>query len=358
MSGSADIVVAGAGALGATVSLALARAGRRVIQCDPASLDARTSAIAAGMLAPAFETLFDETTEGRYDLLRAARDRWPELADSIGLPLDRSGALAVGSAQQTAEWTAKLDAVGAQAKAVDVAGASTMAPGLRDGFSGTFSPDDWRLDPIDALRRLQAEAQAVGAATRSATVRTWENGQVGLDDGDTVAAGLLVIATGAGRSLASIAPELRALAPIKGHILRARANVAQGRRVVRGDDVYLCPATDGWILGASMEAGRDDLIVDPRIVADLEARATRVFPGVSELDWRPSVGVRAETPDGLPLVGRAMTSNVVLAVGARRNGWLLAPLVAAIVADIVEGRAAGPEAQLFDPARLKISRRG
>jgi glycine oxidase len=62
--------------------------------------------------------------------------------------------------------------------------------------------------------------------------------------------------------------------------------------------------------------------------------------------------VRAATPDGLPLAGPSRSDpSIILAVGARRNGWLLAPLVAGMVLDAVEGRA-GPHAALFDPARF------
>jgi glycine oxidase len=46
---------------------------------------------------------------------------------------------------------------------------------------------------------------------------------------------------------------------------------------------------------------------------------------------RPAVGVRAATPDGLPLVGRSSTPGVWIAAGARRNGWLLAPLIAKVL---------------------------
>jgi glycine oxidase len=56
------------------------------------------------------------------------------------------------------------------------------------------------------------------------------------------------------------------------------------------------------------------------------------------------VGVRASTPDGLPLVGWSATPGVMLAVGARRNGWLLAPLVADLVAAYLKGDNPGPDA--------------
>jgi glycine oxidase len=63
--------------------------------------------------------------------------------------------------------------------------------------------------------------------------------------------------------------------------------------------------------------------------------------------------VRAATPDGLPMAGFSAADGAILAVGARRNGWLLAPLVAQVVAACVMGRDAGPYAARLDPARFR-----
>ncbi|MGH6958302.1 MAG: D-amino-acid oxidase, partial [Caulobacteraceae bacterium] len=62
--------------------------------------------------------------------------------------------------------------------------------------------------------------------------------------------------------------------------------------------------------------------------------------------------VRASTADGLPLVGESRASGVIVAAGARRNGWLLAPLVADVVLERIEGRKGSEAASLFDPARV------
>jgi len=63
-------------------------------------------------------------------------------------------------------------------------------------------------------------------------------------------------------------------------------------------------------------------------------------------------GVRAATPDGLPMVGRGRHHGVLLAVGARRNGWLLAPLVAKIITACVTEGDLGPYAARLDPGRF------
>src|SRR4051812_23116727 len=89
------VVVAGGGAVGSAVALAVRRAGAEVLLADPAPLGDNASGVAAGMLAPAFEAALDPVSAGHFPLYRAARDLWPAFAASLeseGL-VDRCGAL-------------------------------------------------------------------------------------------------------------------------------------------------------------------------------------------------------------------------------------------------------------------------
>ena len=123
--------------------------------------------------------------------------------------------------------------------------------------------------------------------------------------------------------------------------------------MVRTEGVYAAPSATGLVLGATMEAGRADLDIDPVAVETLCARGAKLFPRLSDaVDLQAQAGVRAASPDGLPLVGRGRHHGVLLAVGARRNGWLLAPLAARIIAACVTGRDAGPYATRLDPGRF------
>jgi glycine oxidase len=101
-----------------------------------------------------------------------------------------------------------------------------------------------------------------------------------------------------------------------------------------------------------MEQGVADRAVDATRVAALRKAAGALLPELAELDVRAGTGVRAATPDGLPMVGRSAAPGVLLAVGARRNGWLLAPLVARMIAAYVAGDDPGPFAARLDPRRF------
>jgi glycine oxidase len=171
-----------------------------------------------------------------------------------------------------------------------------------------------------------------------------------LSDGATIEADIWAICTGAARGLEAVAPELAALTPIKGHILRLIDGPARGP-VVRMARGYICPGEGGAVVGASMEAGRRDLEVDPAVVAGLLDQARTAFPDLSDNGVTVLTGVRAATADGLPLAGASAKPGVWIAGGARRNGWLLAPLIAQGLTAAIAGDRGGLPAA-FDPRRF------
>jgi glycine oxidase len=344
MSRRAEVIVAGAGALGLGTALALADAGCSVTVCDPTD-GPNASAVAAGMLAPVFEAALDAETAGHLDLLLAARNLWPELAARAGIEIDRSGAVAVGSEAWLADVRAGLTRLGLRGTDLPRAMLEDYAPGIAPGLQAVLMREDWRLEPGPALHALRRAAQAAGVAFR---------GEAATGRG---AANWLVVATGSAQGLADVAPELERLSPIKGQILRF-SDVRGGRMSLRGEGAYAVPGSDGLAIGATMEPGVSDTRIDRVTIEPLVRAAGGLFPGLAKATFGVSAGVRATTPDGLPMVGRSATPGVILAVGARRNGWLLAPLVARIVAACVTGRDPGPYAPRLDPGRFKPSRIG
>ena len=133
-------------------------------------------------------------------------------------------------------------------------------------------------------------------------------------------------------------------------LLRAAGGL-EGGPVLRGAGVYLCPGPRPAI-GATMEPGRDDLTPDSAATEPLRRAALALRPGLAAAAMSVEVGVRAATPDGLPLVGPSRVPGLFLAVGARRNGWLLAPLVAELVAAYLTGKDPGANAVRLDARRF------
>jgi glycine oxidase len=342
------VVVAGAGAVGSAVALALDRGGARVVLADPSPPGLSASGVAAGMLAPGLETVLDGG-EAHFDLLSAARSRWDGFAASLGMTLDPQGALAVGAAADLDAWESRLAALGAACRRLGRSAAETMLAGLSATHGGLLVASDSRIDPRSALARMAAASPAV--ARPGLAVTDFTLGRVVFADGSSVAADALVIATGPSASLAALAPRLRTLTPVKGQILRAPAVTLSGP-VIRLRRGYICPDVGGAVIGASMEAGRGDLEVDPAVTTLLLEHASAALPALCGERVTAEVGVRAATPDGLPWVGAAGDPGVWLAVGMRRNGWLLSPLVAEMIVAQMGG-AEPPYDSRLGPGRVR-----
>jgi glycine oxidase len=342
MNRGASVIVAGAGALGLSAAVTLADAGCRVRVCDPGDRG-RASAVAAGMLAPVFEAALDAQTAGDLDLLLAARNLWPALAARAGVELDRSGTAAVGTEAWLADIRARLARLGLRGTDLPRNLLDDLAPGLAPDLAGLLLREDWRLEPRRALKALRQVAEIAGVEFAAEAVR--ERGE----------ADWLVIATGADQGLASLAPELAGLMPIKGQIL-SFSDMRGGRVSLRGEGCYAVPGSDGLAVGATMEPGLADTKPDMAALAPLIAAADRMFPDLEGATFGMSAGVRAATADGLPMVGFSKAPGVILAVGARRNGWLLAPLVAEVVTACAMGRDSGPYAARLDPGRFEPGR--
>lgn len=334
---SLPIAVVGAGALGAATALALARAGVRVLLMDATPLGQNASGVAAGMLAPAMESALDPVSMGRFALLRSARDLWPAFVETLGpTGLDRCGALLRTSPEMAREAVERLEGQGAQVQRLE--------------GDAVFTPEDWRIEPRLALAAMLDGLQRLGGEVRRGRVDGLRPGGLHLDDGEVIHTAATVLACGFGGQ--HLAAALRVLAPIKGQVLRYPDVEMNDGPVLRGPGGYVVPSRDGPVCGATMEMGVTDLVVDSDVVARLQAHAARLAPQLAGARPEARAGVRAATPDGLPLVGPGGGEGVWLAAGARRDGWLLAPMIAAsLVRQIVH--KAPPEAP-FDPSRFAV----
>jgi glycine oxidase len=313
--------VAGAGALGLSIAVELADAGAAVTVFDP-SPETSASAAAAGMLAPVFEAVLDPLARDHFPLLLAARDAWPDFAARTGIVLDRSGATYAGERALEVRMA--------------VADLGVSSEVRREGL---FVADDWRLDAEVALEQLREAAANRGVVFAEAALEHLE--------------GVEAIAA-TGWQAVSWAPESAIVSAIKGQIIRMSEGPFAARTagpVERRDGGYIAPGVGGAMVGATMQPGRTDREADEVIVDLVE----RTFP---ELSAAPNyggdvrIGIRGATPDGLPLVGPSSRPGVWLAMGARRNGWLLAPLVAAMTRAYLAGEDPGPWAPNLDARRF------
>ena len=337
----------GAGAVGSAVATLLADQGRDVLLAGPA-LATDASRVAAGMIAPLSEAALDPASRDAASVMSAGALAWPAFAERFGIPLRACGGLLLSPSPQ----------VGAvqPGEQVSLDLAQSLAPFLQrwDG-SIRWLPDERAVDAEAALRRLEAQFTRRGGRRIDATLHpaadgTWQYA------GGRIVARQTVIAMGQGsETLAGVAAELAVLTPIRGQILRTVPNVVPpGAPFVRGPGAYVAPQADGAVMiGATMEADIRSLTPSHETSQALMAAAATFAPGLETAGMTVRVGLRASTPDALPLVGPSRRAGLLLATGLRRNGWLLAPLVAGLIADYLAGKDPGPLARRLDPQRFE-----
>jgi len=313
------VAVIGAGVSGLCIAVRLAQAGGRVRLCDPSDTRDEASGVAAGMLAPVGEALFDDPE--RLPIWRDAAALWPAFADAVpGLQIHRCGARFAGVSDPSA------------------------ALGLTAETGEFHSAEDARLDPWAALQALEAAFAASGGERRRTRL-----------DAPPQDADIVIFAAGfASRSFAPLADELSVLTPIKGQLLRFDGGPAEGP-ILRTPEGYLTPSRLGAAVGATMEPGLSDRTPTKAAQTKLLDVAERLSPGLSKRPHRLLAGVRAATPDGLPIVGPSSRKGLFIATGMRRNGWLLGPLVAEITLSYLSGEEGGPHAAALDPRRFARS---
>jgi glycine oxidase len=163
----------------------------------------------------------------------------------------------------------------------------------------------------------------------------------------------VLIATGTG---AIEAPDPVPVRPVKGQIMRLRDPRGAGliERTVRGPQAYLVPRDDGgYVLGATMEERGYDTAPTAGGVYELLRDMSEVVPGVLELDVEElRAGLRPGTPDNLPAIGPGTTDGLLWATGHFRNGILLAPLTAELIADAACGEPLPEWAARVAPRRF------
>ena len=359
-----DVVVVGGGPIGLACAWRAARRGLRSAVIDDGEPGAWH--VAAGMLAPVAEAEFGERELLELGL-RSARlfeDFCAELAEATGSNpgLRASGTLVVARDADEAEALDRLiafrETLGlrverlrpSQARRAEPALAPTVRLAL--DVAGDHSIDPRRL--VAALRRAVELRRG-----RAARLRVEDDRVTGveLEDGSTVAAGAVVVAAGVHAARLGMPEHVRVpVRPVKGQVLRLRDPRGPGlvTRVIRGEQAYLVPRGDGrYVLGATMEERGWDTAATAGGVYELIRDMSEVVPGVLELEIEElEAGLRPATPDNLPAIGRGALEGLVWAVGHHRNGILLTPVTAELVADALAGDESPEWARPADPARF------
>ena len=310
------IVVVGAGIIGASIARRLAMAGKRVRLIDAREPGRGATHAAAGMLAPGGE--FDADSIWLRLALRSLSlypDWIRELREETGMAIDYSvnGALQTGDG--LAERCERQRRLG--------------IPCEMRGDGAAFYPGDGAVDPRDLFAAVIASCRRLGVEIVAG--QPVEQ----IDDSD----GPLVIAAGAWSGAIPVFSsgrrvELPGTSPVKGHLIAYRLAPGSLPHILRRDHTYIVQRASGLtIAGSTSQEIGFDPAVDTAICHQLRQRAEALWPVLCEHQpceaW---TGFRPRCETGEPAIGRVDGTRIWLACGHFRNGILLAPITAEIVA--------------------------
>lgn len=355
---SKSLIVVGGGIVGLCIAVVAQARGHAVTIVARDRGEETASGVAAGMIAPVLEARTDPWNDAGLARMRAAQAAWITQAAawpaklSSALRQQQDGARSVfiwrGDQAEDDDFFLGLALQTARQDKLDNQALNEL--GVSPAYSGEPVPGDWLIDARETLVALSDAFLEGGGRWIDDEAISLAAHTVRLAGGEDLNADHIILAAGFGSAaFADSIPVLARLHPIKGHLLDVPVTHAPG--VVRSAEGYLARYGDTAKFGASMEAGKDDLSVDPAIMADLKSRATTMFPTLDLSHALPRVGIRAATPDGWPMIGLDPTSGIYIATGMRRNGYVFAPLAAKIIVDLIEG-VANPDAHLYRPDRF------
>lgn len=359
-----EVVIVGGGVIGLSVAYVLAREGIRATLLDRREFGREASWAGAGLIPPASERASSSPFEVLRDWSARLYPEWSaQLREETGIDngFRRTGGVDVA-------WTADEE-VALRTTAgrwrTDGIVYERLAPGDYVRVEPALNPDlrvvyylpdraqirnPWHLHALKAAveRRgvdLRPNESVVGfetAGNRVTAVRT---------DRGRIDCGLVVVTAGAwSEGLLATLGVKAPTPPVKGQIVLLRAQSGGLRRIVEHGRMYLVPREDGRILvGATEEDAGFDTRTTAQGVRELLDEAVFLVPGLARAEVERSwAGLRPGSIDTRPYIGPAPEhANLLVATGHKRSGLQLSPATAEAIADLVQGRPARIDLNLF-----------
>ena len=318
MTASADVLIAGAGIVGAACAWELAKAGQRVAVVDQSFPAAGATGAAMGHIV-----VMDDS-EAQFALTRFSQVLWEELREELpgSVEFDRCGTVWVAADdEEMAEVRRKhrfYGDRGVRTEILDSAALREAEPNLRSSLAGgLLVGSDSVVYPPAAAAFFLEKAAALGATVHlGKSISRLQRGSARLADGTTMSAGKLVNATG---PLASkLTPGIQ-VKPRKGHLVitdrypgvvrhqLVELGYLKSAHSLTSDSVAfnVQPRKTGQLLiGSSRQYGVEHVRAEPAVVSRMLRRAFEYMPALSSLSGiRVWSGFRPATPDKLPLIG-------------------------------------------------------
>lgn len=349
-----DAIVIGGGIIGLSLSIELRRQGASVLVVERGEAGREASHAAGGMLVDCSL----ETRDALQELATASARMYPEFARELeiesGVKVDLRdyGTILFLSAKHASDSALQLELLTSELLC-------RLEPNLCESSRAAYYLKERSVDPRAITAAALAAAKRLGVDLSSGEEVT----EIKISDDDRVC-GVVTKKTSypapkvvncAGAWSGQFGPYAFPTRPVKGQML---CLVSPSRdtlkHVIRAPEVYLIPRSDGRIVvGTTVEEAGFDKRTDVDAIQRLHHAAVSLVPELRNAkileDW---AGLRPGTPDSLPILGPTPTPGYYVATGHFRDGILLAPITALVMARVIAGKAPDYDLNAFSPARF------
>jgi len=354
---SCDVSVLGCGVIGASLARELNRSGMSVLVIERGEPGREASHAAAGMLAPRggdlpkeLESLAVASAAMYPEFVRELEDETvarPHEPHQPAIDLRSDGTLLIGNEQVEGGRTLSQSEV------------AKLEPQLASTVSSATFIEESSVDPRGLmsalLRSLKHRGVDLAHGNPAAKVERTDIESFEVHTARSKYVGGAVV-----NCCGAWAGEVGGIAPVpararKGQMFSVIPHAPSLlQHVIRSEEVYLVPRSDGRILiGATVEDAGFDKRVDPDTIKHMQSLATKLVPALAKAKIHESwAGLRPGTPDDLPILGESSVPGYFIATGHFRNGILLAPVTAEIMARLVRREAAGYSIETFSSSRF------
>jgi glycine oxidase len=367
---SHDVIIIGGGIIGGSIAWELARRGLHPLVLDRQEAGREASWAAAGMLQTA-----PESADGfpLVPLARASLALYPEFVAAIEadsgrtVGLRRTGAMEIFFSSDAARELSTLIALhhglGLPAEALPLDEALEIEPALsRHTQAAALLPQECALDSRALTDAVLAAAVAGGAVVLAGVgveslIVNGARVEGVIAAGHRFAADHVILAAGAFSSRLDAARRYAPTRPVRGQMVALLSSAPPIRRVLRSTRGYIVPRDDArpqrLVAGSTLENAGYEKRVTPEGIARVLEAAQEIVPDLAAAEivetWS---GLRPDTPDHLPILGPTDLEGLTIATGHFRNGILLAPITAKLIAEWITERRVSFEWDIFSPLRF------